>query len=119
MGTDDGPIGENDSVGDMVIPIVDAIENDVGGGERELAIAIAIGDGVKEVKEALIPKKVCRITESQENHHETTAFQLSTRQLTNKHMRSSPSPSRKPTKHKSHLLTFLATGQRNRLRRRN
>ena len=29
----------------MAIPIVDAMENDVGGGERELAV----GDGVKEV----------------------------------------------------------------------
>ena len=41
-------------MGKMVIPIVDAIENDVGGGERELAV----GHGVKEVADKLKEREV-------------------------------------------------------------
>ena len=55
-GTDDGPKGEGDTVGKMAIPIVDAMENDVGGGERELAV----GDGVEEVADKLKERKVER-----------------------------------------------------------
>ena len=41
-------------MGKMIIPIVDAMENIAGGGERELAV----GNGVKEVADKLKEREV-------------------------------------------------------------